>query len=211
MWWNERFSIMDEQPTNLQQLQNMSIWIKSLRNVFNTLLNQCQEEFRQFWRQKRVQPGTSKVPLSCGSRRIIQVDAAHWWWLRSRPPPPPPMNVKHFGCTAIHNKVLYKCIIHTFIQSANECLYIYTEVGLIGNRNRFVYQLICPKLLSTQRYRCRRHSLSTWPHMLDNNSKQRWIIPVWSLCCQPRLNSDCDILTFRSSVYWPQAAELTTS
>ncbi len=75
--------IMDEQPTNLQQLQNMSIWIKSLRNVFNTLLNQCQEEFRQFWRQKGVQPGSSKVPLSCGSRRIIQVDAAHWWWLRT--------------------------------------------------------------------------------------------------------------------------------
>ncbi len=30
--------------------------------------------------------------------------------------PPPPMNVKRFGCTAIHNKALYKCIIHSFIQ-----------------------------------------------------------------------------------------------
>ncbi len=28
--------------------------------------------------------------------------------------PPPPMIVKCFGCTAIHNKVLYKCIIHSF-------------------------------------------------------------------------------------------------
>ncbi len=27
------------------------------------------------------------VPLSCGSRRIIQVDAAHWCWLRRTPPP----------------------------------------------------------------------------------------------------------------------------
>ncbi len=27
------------------------------------------------------------APLSCGSRRIIQVDAAHWWWLRRDPPP----------------------------------------------------------------------------------------------------------------------------
>ncbi len=26
------------------------------------------------------------APLSCGSRRIIQVDAAHWWWLRRDPP-----------------------------------------------------------------------------------------------------------------------------
>ncbi len=47
--------IMDVQPTNLQQ--------KSLKNVFNTLLNLCHEELRQFWRQKGVQPGTSKVYL----------------------------------------------------------------------------------------------------------------------------------------------------
>ncbi len=36
---------------------------KSLRNVSNTSLNLCHEELRQFWRQKWVQPGTSKVYL----------------------------------------------------------------------------------------------------------------------------------------------------
>ncbi len=36
---------------------------KSLRNVSNTLLNQCHEELRQFTRQKWVQPSTSKVYL----------------------------------------------------------------------------------------------------------------------------------------------------
>ncbi len=36
---------------------------KSLRNVSNTLLNLCHEELRQFWRQKGVQPGSSKVYL----------------------------------------------------------------------------------------------------------------------------------------------------
>ncbi len=36
---------------------------KSLRNVSNALLNLCHEELRQFWRQKRVQPCTSKVYL----------------------------------------------------------------------------------------------------------------------------------------------------
>ncbi len=36
---------------------------KSLRNVYNTLLNLRHEELRQFWRQKGVQPGTSKVYL----------------------------------------------------------------------------------------------------------------------------------------------------
>ncbi len=29
----------------------------------------------------------------------------------------PHMIVKRFGCTAIHNKVLYKCLFHSFIQS----------------------------------------------------------------------------------------------
>ncbi len=53
--------IMDVQTTNLQQLCDaiMTIWPKSLRNVSNTLLNLWNEELRQFWRQKWVQPGTS--------------------------------------------------------------------------------------------------------------------------------------------------------
>ncbi len=51
------------------------------------------------------------APLSCGSRRVIQVDAAHWWWLRRDPP---------HDCKAlwVYNnaqKALYKCIIHSFI------------------------------------------------------------------------------------------------
>ncbi len=29
---------------------------------------------------------------------------------------PPHMIVKRFGCTTIHKKALYKCIIHSFIQ-----------------------------------------------------------------------------------------------
>ncbi len=59
--------------------------------------------------------GSALAPLSCGSHRIIQVDAAHWWWLRRDPPPPPHMIVKCFGCTTIHNKALYKCINHECI------------------------------------------------------------------------------------------------
>jgi len=57
--------IMDVQTTNLQQLCDaiMTIWPKSLRNVSNTLLNLCHEELMQFWRQKGVIPGTSKVYL----------------------------------------------------------------------------------------------------------------------------------------------------
>ncbi len=56
--------IMDVQATNLQQLRDaiMSIWTKiSEKYVSKTLLNLCHEELRQVWRQKGVQPGTSKV------------------------------------------------------------------------------------------------------------------------------------------------------
>ncbi len=35
-------------------------------------------------------------------------------------PPPPHMIVKRFGCTTIHNKALYKCIIHSFIHSSGQ-------------------------------------------------------------------------------------------
>ncbi len=47
--------------------------------------------------------------------KIFSADMAlhtHWWWLRRDPPH---MIVKRFGCTTIHKKALYKCIIHSFI------------------------------------------------------------------------------------------------
>ncbi len=33
------------------------------------------------------------------------------------------MIVKCFGCTAIHNKALYKCIIHSFADGTADCVY----------------------------------------------------------------------------------------
>ncbi len=36
------------------------------------------------------------------------------------------MIVKRFGCTAIHNKALYKCIIHSFIDSRKHRENIYS-------------------------------------------------------------------------------------
>ncbi len=43
---------------------------KSLSNVYNTSLNLCHKELRQFWRQKGVQPGTSKVPNNVASECV---------------------------------------------------------------------------------------------------------------------------------------------
>ncbi len=57
--------IMDVQPTNLQQLRDaiMSIWIKISEECFQHLVESMHEELSQFWRQKGVQPGTSKMYL----------------------------------------------------------------------------------------------------------------------------------------------------
>ncbi len=61
--------------------------------------------------------------LSCGSRRMLQ--------RRKTPPPPPPMIVKCFGCTTIHNKALYKCIIHSFIHCKQICLFPLTLLNSV--------------------------------------------------------------------------------
>ncbi len=55
--------IMDVQTTNLQQLCDaiISIWTNISEECFNTLLNLCHEELRQFWRQK----GSNPVLVRC--------------------------------------------------------------------------------------------------------------------------------------------------
>ncbi len=61
----EREIIMDVQPTNLQQLCDaiMSIWTRISEECFTTPCWIYARELRQFWRQKWIQPGTSKVYL----------------------------------------------------------------------------------------------------------------------------------------------------
>ncbi len=65
LWYalEREIRIMDVHPTNLWHWQKCQYEPKSLRNVSNTLLNLYREELRQFWRQKGIQPRTSKVYL----------------------------------------------------------------------------------------------------------------------------------------------------
>ncbi len=65
MWWNERFTswMCSRQICSNCVMLSWQYGPKSLSNVSNTSLNLCHEELRQFWRQKGVQPGTSKVYL----------------------------------------------------------------------------------------------------------------------------------------------------
>ncbi len=76
-------------------------------------------------------PSTLHWPLSIihliGSISLSSPPVAGVWWAHwrhcpvavvassRRDPPPPHMIVKCFGCTTIHNKALYNCIIHSFI------------------------------------------------------------------------------------------------
>ncbi len=65
MWWNGRFPswMSSRQICSSCVMLSCQYGPKSLRNVSNTLLNLCHEELRQFWRQRGVQPDTSKVYL----------------------------------------------------------------------------------------------------------------------------------------------------
>ncbi len=65
MWWNGRFAswMCSRQICSNCVMLSCQYGPKSLRNVSNTLLTLCHLELRQFWRQKVVQPGTSKVYL----------------------------------------------------------------------------------------------------------------------------------------------------
>ncbi len=66
MWWNGRFASWIHGSRQICRncvILSCQYGPKSLRNVSNILLNLYHEELRQFWRQKRIQPGTRKLYL----------------------------------------------------------------------------------------------------------------------------------------------------
>ncbi len=65
MWWNERFTswMCSWQICSSCVMLSYQYGPKYLRNVSNTLLNQCHQELRQFWRQNGFQLDISKVYL----------------------------------------------------------------------------------------------------------------------------------------------------
>ncbi len=63
MWWNGRFAswMCSRQICSNCVMLSCQYRPKSLSNVSNTLFNLCRGELGQFWKQKGVQPSTSKV------------------------------------------------------------------------------------------------------------------------------------------------------
>ncbi len=79
------------------------------------------------------------------------------------PPPPPHVIVKRFGCAAIHNKALYKYIIHSFIHSKKK------------NPN-------CKQNITEQ------YSLCIWKQKTASIKTGTWR-KITFICIQPKKNS----------------------
>ncbi len=97
-------------------ITEIKIWMSN-----NSLksLNRSKTEFmllgspHQLWNAVSLTLSVDGVALEFHSKFVVAEE-------RPPPPPPPPpphMIIKRFGCTAIHNKALYKCIIHSLIQT----------------------------------------------------------------------------------------------
>ncbi len=72
MWWNGRFTslLCSWQICSSCVMLSSQYGPKSLRNVYNTLLNLCHEELRQFRRQKGSNPVYQGVPNKLASECI---------------------------------------------------------------------------------------------------------------------------------------------
>ncbi len=106
----------DELPCNSKQGR---VWLSEITWLALWLLSSppVAGVWRAHWRR-------SPVAAVASSKRMLHTSGG---W--GEPPPPHThththththMIVKRFGCTAIHNKALYKCIIHSFIQINGE-------------------------------------------------------------------------------------------
>ncbi len=118
MWWTGRFAswMCSRQICSNCVLVSCQCGPKSLRNVSNTLLNLYHEELRQFWRQKGVQPGTSKVylikwPVSvyCNKESITAIQVSRYHLLLQK--------LRHPAVTVVqgNNTVEGNCLVTTSI------------------------------------------------------------------------------------------------
>ncbi len=93
MWWNGRFAswMCSRQICSNCVMLSCQYGPKSLRNVYNTLLNLYHEALRQFWRQKGVQPVLARWPVSVYCvyiyiyilyiKKVIIQSNLLWYWM----------------------------------------------------------------------------------------------------------------------------------
>ncbi len=187
-WWNGRFAswMCSHQICRNCVMLSRQYGPKSLRNVSNTLLNLCHEELRQFWRQKGVQPGTSKVhlikwPVSVSAvNRILNIRLKmrkhHHAW-----------DVYIYICIYVHTHT------HTYIYTVY--IYIYIYIYIYKERQRelilfcillmlFLFYLILLKLIvhiSIYRY-IDLSSVSISKNKLQAKTVQEYLA-LFETCC----------------------------
>ncbi len=106
---------------------------KSLRNVFNTFLNLCHKELRQFSRQKGVQPGTSKVclikcPVSVYRLMVCVITSPRDAIRR------PLQNVTYKHVVILRDDAIYSfwCFIFYFLKASSAVNYLYVHTDDSG-------------------------------------------------------------------------------
>ncbi len=85
----------------LQRLKSHPLWHSVIQHCYS------------WWNKKMCIFSIIPVLKQQFLMRLFEDNMSDWWWLRRDPL----MIVKRFVCTAIHNKELYKCLIHSFIHS----------------------------------------------------------------------------------------------
>ncbi len=83
-----------------QSTQNTSKGFLGLQNGLSVWFTRLHNHEKDCWSDSCLEDNHWQPSQGC-----------QWWWLRRDTQ----IIVKRFVCTAIHNKALYKCIIHTFI------------------------------------------------------------------------------------------------
>ncbi len=141
---------------------------------------------------------------------------AHWWWLRrDQPPPPPPWHYcKALWCTTIHNKGLYKCIIHSFntISERTTC-WTLKQMGYSSRRSHRV-----PLLSAKNRKRrlqfaqaCQNWTRVVWENVVWSDESQFLLwqsdgrVRIWRKEHEilPSLNGSCGGFMVWGIFSWP--------
>ncbi len=89
------------------------------------------------------------------------------------------MIVKRFGCTTIHNKVLYKCLIHSFIHSHKPAIPTIVLAKVRSLDNKLDYIRLLRSTQRTVRDCCAFVFMETWL----NNSVPDCAIQLDQLTC----------------------------
>ncbi len=93
-----------------------SLWLE-LQNAWDNISVEVLRKYMWHYAREMCCCNIHYLVYCCAQNNHLHVS-----WKMEKGETPPPHDCKAFGCTAIHNKALYKCIIHSWIFS-NEIMF----------------------------------------------------------------------------------------